>query len=67
MIPCNTAHAFLEEVRLRAPLPFLDMIQVTAERALSLVGNRGVVGLLAASGTLQAQVYQKAIRAAGPR
>jgi aspartate racemase len=67
VIPCNTAHAFLEEVRLRAALPFLDMIQVTAGRALSQVGTRGVIGLLAATGTLKAEVYQKAIRAAGPQ
>jgi aspartate racemase len=66
VIPCNTAHAFLEEVRRRSPLPFLDMIQVTAERAVERVGARGAIGLLAASGTLRAELYQKKIHALAP-
>ncbi len=66
VIPCNTAHAFLEEVRRRSPLPFLDMIRVTAERAVERVGSKGTIGLLAASGTLRADVYKKSIRALAP-
>jgi aspartate racemase len=66
VIPCNTAHAFLEEVRRRSRLPFLDMIQVTAERAVERVGARGGIGILAASGTLRAELYQKKIHALAP-
>jgi aspartate racemase len=66
VIPCNTAHAFLEEVRRRSRLPFIDMIQVTAERALQRVGPRGGIGLLAASGTLRADLYRKKIHALAP-
>jgi aspartate racemase len=66
VIPCNTAHAFLEELRRRSPLPFLDMIQVTAERAVERAGARGGIGILAASGTLKAELFQKKIRALRP-
>jgi aspartate racemase len=66
VIPCNTAHAFLDQVRRRARLPFLDMIQVTAARALERVGARGGIGLLAASGTLRAELYQRRIHALAP-
>jgi aspartate racemase len=66
VIPCNTAHAFLEEVRRRSRLPFLDMIQVTAERAVERVGARGVIGVLAASGTLKSELYRTAIHAIAP-
>jgi len=66
VIPCNTAHAFLEELRRRSRLPFLDMIQVTAERAVERVGVRGGIGILAASGTLRAELYQKKIHALAP-
>ncbi len=66
VIPCNTAHAFLEEVRRRSRLPFLDMIQLTAERAVERVGERGCIGLLAASGTLKSALYQTKIRALAP-
>ena len=66
VIPCNTAHAFLEEVRRRSRLPFLDMIQLTAERALARVGARGSIGVLAASGTLRADLYRRKIHALAP-
>ncbi len=66
VIPCNTAHAFLAEVRRRSRLPFLDMIQVTAERAVERVGARGSIGLLAASGTLRADLYRRKIHALAP-
>ncbi len=66
VIPCNTAHAFLEEVRRRSPLPFLDMIQVTAVRAIERVGARGGIGLLAASGTLRSELYARKIHALAP-
>ncbi len=66
VIPCNTAHAFLEELRRRAPLPFLDMIQVAAERAVERVGSKGTIGVLAASGTLRSELYRKRIEALAP-
>ena len=49
VIPCNTAHAFLSGIRARVAIPILDMIQATAERALSHVGKTGSIGVLAAS------------------
>lgn len=66
VIPCNTAHAFLEELRRRTRLPFLDMIRVTAERAVARVGPRGGIGILAASGTLRADLYRKRIHELAP-
>jgi len=66
VIPCNTAHAFLEEVRRRSRIPFLDMIQVTAERAVERVGPGGGIGILAASGTLRADLYRRTIHVLAP-
>ena len=66
VIPCNTAHAFLEEVRRHTSLPFLDMIRSTSERAVERVGARGSIGLLAVSGTLRTGLYQRTIRAIAP-
>jgi aspartate racemase len=66
VMPCNTAHAFLDDLRPRAPLPFLDMIQVAAERAIERAGAKGTIGILAASGTLRLQLYQKKIGAIAP-
>jgi aspartate racemase len=66
VIPCNTAHAFLDEVRRRTRLPFLDMIRITAERAVERVGSRGTIGILAATGTLRADLYRKRIQELAP-
>jgi aspartate racemase len=66
VIPCNTAHAFLDEVRRRTDLPFLDMIRLTAERAVDRVGSKGGIGVLAASGTLRADLYRRRIHELAP-
>ena len=66
VIPCNTAHAFLSGIRARVAIPILDMIQATAERALSHVGKTGSIGVLAASGTLQSGLYTSWIRRLAP-
>jgi aspartate racemase len=66
VIPCNTAHAFLEQVRERVAIPFVDMIRVSAERAVDVAGTHGVIGLLAATGTLEAGLYQKRIARIAP-
>lgn len=66
VIPCNTAHAFLDEVRPRVSIPFLDMIALTAERAVTRVGPRGGIGILAASGTLRSGIYARKIREVSP-
>ena len=66
VIPCNSAHAFLDDVRERVALPFLDMIRSAAEQAVSDVGRQGTIGILAASGTLQSGLYSKWIGRLAP-
>lgn len=66
VIPCNTAHAFLPDVRRRVALPILDMIEATAEEAVSTIGPSGTIGLLAATGTLRSKLYQDAIERIDP-
>src|SRR5215217_697071 len=41
VITCNTAHAFLEEVRRRACVPLLDMIDETVRAAGERLGRGG--------------------------
>lgn len=67
VIPCNTAHAFLDDLRSRVSLRFLDMIRVTAERAAERVGPKGTVGLLAVSGTLRSGIYEASFREVAPQ
>ncbi len=65
VIPCNTAHAFLPDVRRHIEIPVLDMIEATAEEAVARVGANKTVGILAASGTLSSKLYQTAIETKG--
>ena len=66
VIPCNTAHAFLDRVRPRIILPILDMVLVTAERAVARVGSDGCIGILAVSGTIRSGLYLDRIARVAP-
>ena len=58
VIPCNTAHAFLDPMRAAVSIPVVNMIAETAARVGSNVTR---VGVLASSGTLAVGLYQKAL------
>jgi aspartate racemase len=66
-IPCNTAHAFLAEVRASVAVPVLDMIDETACTARQAFGDGAVIGLLATDGTLRARLYHEALARHGLR
>jgi aspartate racemase len=59
VMPCNTAHAFAGAIRAASDLPFIDLIEATADEAVSQQSSR--VGVLAADGCLQAGLYQRAL------
>ena len=60
-IPCNTAHAFLTEVRASVEVPVVDMIGETAKQARQGFGKQIVVGILATDGTLRIRLYHEAL------
>ena len=63
-IPCNTAHAYLDEVQAAVAVPVLNMIDLAAAAiAASYPGAR--VGVLAATGTVRLGLYQAALEAHG--
>ncbi len=62
VMPCNTAHAYIGEIRAAVSVPVLDMIDETA----ATIG-RSTVGLLATDGTIGAGLYQEACEARGIR
>ena len=64
-IPCNTAHAFLADVRAAVSVPVLDMIGEAAIRAVEIFGERTTVGLLATDGTLRTRLYHDALEGVG--
>jgi aspartate racemase len=65
VIPCNTAHAFLERVEPEIGIPVLSMIDATAESISAQFPRARRVGLLATTGTIEAGIYQAALRRRG--
>ena len=66
VIPCNTAHAYLEEICFSVNIPFLDMVQTTCRKAISRIGTRGTIGILATTGTLISELYPASIKQLAP-
>ena len=63
IMPCNTAHWFLPELKKESGVPFLNMPVETAR----LLRERGVetAAVLATDGTVQSGLYEEALRAEG--
>lgn len=64
IMPCNTAHYFLPRLRQQCPVPFLNMIELTAEHCRRTYGQ-APAGLLATRGTIQSGLYTQALAAQG--
>lgn len=58
VIPCNTAHAYLAEIRSRVDRPILDMIRATTIDATADGAKKA--GLMATTGTVRARVFHTA-------
>lgn len=63
IMPCNTAHYFISELRKNVGIPFIHMPEETAR----LLKNRGVTkaAVLATDGTVQSGLYERALNAEG--
>lgn len=63
IMPCNTAHYFVDDVRSAVSIPVLNMQQETAAQLL----QQGIttVAVLATDGTVQSGLYDHALKAAG--
>lgn len=61
VMACNTAHAFEPDIRAAIGVPFLSIIDLTADETVSAHPQARRIGLLAASGCLEAGLYQRAL------
>lgn len=62
---CNTAHAYEAEITEAVALPFLGIIDVSVEACLEHSPKPERIGLLAADGCLETELYQKQLEARG--
>jgi len=60
-IPCNTAHAFVEEIQAHLEIPIMNMLTVTVRHVRESFPTLKKVGLLATTGTVSSGVYRRAL------
>ena len=64
-IPCNTAHAFVDQIQRHLGIPIVNMIFETVQFAKDHCSGRGDIGLLATTGTVKSRVYHDILKKAG--
>ena len=65
VIPCVSAHFFLEELQAQAALPVLSMLDVTVEHIRRHYPGIRKVGMLATTGTLQGGRFREKLQQSG--
>ena len=65
IMPCNTAHFWLDDLAARVNIPFLDMIGETADCVFSSEPEVNKVTVLSTSGTMKAGLYHRRLEAGG--
>lgn len=65
IIPCNTAHHFIEELRQSVGIPILHMIELAAEKVCSELPQVERAGLIATDGTVRSGIYHRSFEQRG--
>lgn len=65
IMPCNTAHYFYNDITKDLSIPFLHMVNETAEHIARTFPETKMVGVLATEGTCKAGVYETALENQG--
>lgn len=65
VMPCNTAHYWIEDIRKTVAIPVVDMIEETAKTTVRLYPTVRTVGIMAANGTVRSGLYQRQFRNLG--
>ncbi len=58
IMPCNTAHYFIDEIKKSVNIPFLNMPEETVKYTYDKYGKDTVVGIMATDGTIKSKIYE---------
>lgn len=58
IMPCNTAHYFIDILKGSTNIPFINMPEETVKYTYEKYGSNTVVGLLATDGTIKSKIYE---------
>ncbi len=67
VLPCNTAHHFVQAIKDSVSVPLLDIVEQSVEEVGRRQPDGALCAILATDGTLKARVYQTALEVAGHR
>jgi aspartate racemase len=67
VIPCNTAHCYIADMRQAVKIPILSIIEETVAAIRQALPLPGCIGLLATDGTHATDLYGRHLRQAGLR
>ncbi|MGD2270697.1 MAG: amino acid racemase [Desulfobacterales bacterium] len=65
IIPCVSAHFFIDDIRQQSPLPVLSIIDAVTDTIKQEHPEIGVVGLMGTTGTIKGQKFQKCLAEIG--
>jgi len=65
VMPCNTAHGFLDLARDKVSIPFVNIVTETVQTVREAEPEAASVGILATDACLKADLYQPAVHDAG--
>ncbi|MES2333809.1 MAG: amino acid racemase [Pseudomonadota bacterium] len=66
-MPCNTAHHYAPAIRSAVKVPFLDMVELSVNRAARMTGSGGQVGILASPAVRRIGLFDAALARVGVR
>ncbi len=58
IMPCNTAHYFIDKISASVDIPMLNMLDKTVKATYDKYGQDVVVGILATDGTIKSGIYE---------
>jgi len=61
VIPCNTSHAFFDEVQSQIRIPILHFMQLTSKFISNSFPNSRRLGIIATDGTIQSKLYHNSL------
>lgn len=58
IMPCNTAHYFIDKILASVNIPMINMLEETVRDTYEKYGQDTVVGMLATDGTIKSKIYE---------
>ena len=58
IMPCNTAHYFIDKILSNINIPMINMVDETVNYTYERYGKDAIVGILATDGTIKSKIYE---------